>query len=409
MNTYSPNSGNDQIILRISPEEIRRRQAAVLMVMKRKGGDAFVHFNPISIFYLTGFAFAPTERPVALIQTSDGGSVFFIPQLEIDHCRESAVVDRIESYPEYPGHRHPMLILGDLLSNCGLDKANIVVDSDGYGSRWGYTGPRLREVLVGARIHPGPQIVGELRKFKSGDEIRLIKEAGRWGSHAHRLLQDAVAPGVTETEISINASRDASVDMMQTLGKDYDPKAWVPLGVMTGFRGQVGPNSANPHAMMKNLTLNEGDVLVTYTRPVVWGYYSEMERTMFVGQPSPEQEKYFHLMNSIRDIAFEHIKPGNKCSDVDTAVYAFYKKEGLLKHWRHHTGHCLGLELHEAPFLDSGDSHPILPGMVFSVEPGIFFPGLGGFRHSDTIVVTDDGFEELTHYPTDIASCACNV
>lgn len=407
INTRSTN--NRKMNLRISPKELRRRQAAVLDFMKQQGLDAFLHFKPDSIFYLTGFAFVPTERPAALLQTADNAAVAFIPHLEIDHCRKAAVVDRIESYREYPGETHPMVLLRDILTALGLAGSRIGADSDGYGGRFGYTGPRLSEMMAEAEVMVHPQLIVKIRQFKSPEEIQLIKEASRWGSHAHQLLQNAIAPGVTETEIAINASRDASVVMMETLGPDYDPKAWVPLGVMTGFRGQVGPNSANPHAMMRNLVLNEGDVLVTYTRPVVWGYYSEMERTLFVGHPTTEQEKYFNLMSTVRDIALENIRPGKKCSDVDIAVRRFYEEKGLWEYWRHHTGHCLGIEIHEAPFLDSGDHRLIEPGMVFSVEPGMYLPGLGGFRHSDTVLVTKHGIEMLTHYPTDIVSCTCIV
>jgi len=106
----------------------------------------------------------------------------------------------------------------------------------------------------------------------------------------------------------------------------------------------------------------------------------------------------------LQDIAFDAIRPGRLCSDVDSTVRAHFDEHGLWPHWRHHTGHAIGLRYHEGPFLDSGDATEIRPGMVFTVEPGLYAPDLGGFRHSDTVLVTDDGIEVLTYYPRDLAS-----
>ncbi len=125
---------------------------------------------------------------------------------------------------------------------------------------------------------------------------------------------------------------------------------------------------------------------------------------MFLGEPTPEQERMFAHMVALQDVAFAAIRPGRPCSEVDGAVRAYFDEHDLGSHWRHHTGHAIGLRYHEGPFLDSGDHAEIRPGMVFTVEPGLYSPELGGFRHSDTVLVTDDGTEILTYYPRDLAS-----
>ena len=104
----------------------------------------------------------------------------------------------------------------------------------------------------------------------------------------------------------------------------------------------------------------------------------------------------FAHMVALQDLAFRAIRPGSPCSDVDAAVRAYFDEHELWPYWRHHTGHAIGLRYHEGPFLDSGDHTEIRPGMVFTVEPGLYAPDLGGFRHSDTVLVTDDGLEILT-------------
>jgi Xaa-Pro aminopeptidase len=129
---------------------------------------------------------------------------------------------------------------------------------------------------------------------------------------------------------------------------------------------------------------------------------AEMERTLFVGEPTVEQRRYFDLMKQAREVAFNSIAPGRCCAEVDKAVTEFWKSSGCADLARHHVGHALGLEAHEAPFLDQGENTVMQPGMVFSIEPGIYVKGLGGFRHSDTVVVTKAGMERITYYPTDL-------
>jgi len=117
----------------------------------------------------------------------------------------------------------------------------------------------------------------------------------------------------------------------------------------------------------------------------------------------------FDHMVALQDIAFEGIKPGARCSDVDRAVRVYYDEHGLWDYWKHHVGHCIGLRYHEGPFLDIGDDTVIKPGMVFTVEPGLYAAGLGGFRHSDTVAVTETGIEFLTYYPRDLDSLTLPV
>ncbi|HHK67046.1 MAG TPA: aminopeptidase P family protein, partial [Candidatus Acetothermia bacterium] len=182
----------------------------------------------------------------------------------------------------------------------------------------------------------------------------------------------------------------------------YRPVRGGAFPARAGFRGQIGARSAVPHAMTANAVLKEGDVLVTGAAAEVGGYLSELERTMILGGPTDEQARLFDLMVGAQDLAFSEIRPGRRCSDVDRAVRRYYEENGIVEYWRHHTGHSIGYGMHEAPFLDVGDETVIEPGMVLTVEPGVYVPGFAGFRHSDTILVTDDGIELLTDYPRDL-------
>jgi Xaa-Pro aminopeptidase len=125
---------------------------------------------------------------------------------------------------------------------------------------------------------------------------------------------------------------------------------------------------------------------------------------MVIGHAKVEISQMFDHMLALQEIAFGIIRPGILCSDVDRAVRKYYENHSLMPYWKHHVGHAIGLRYHEGPFLDIGDQTEIKPGMIFTIEPGIYVPDLGGFRHSDTVVVTEDGLEILTYYPRDLIS-----
>ncbi|HEY3315348.1 MAG TPA: Xaa-Pro peptidase family protein [Bacillota bacterium] len=398
--------------LRISPQELRARRGRVLAQLAEKDLAGMILFSPTSIFYLTGFVFIPTERPLAVILLGDGRVVGFVPRLESEHLLGTADAEAVRTYPDYPGETHPMLLFGRYLKDLGLAGQAIAADAPGYGSGWGYTGPSLEEVFKeeapGTTLTLLPRLVEEHRMVKSEREVALIRESARWGNLALSLLQEYSKPGLTETDISRRATGGATEAMIRALGPGFEPKGgMIGLGAFADFRGQVGPNSALPHAICKNLRLKLGDVLGTGSCAPVWGYDSELERTMFVGPPSREQRQFFDLMREMQEAAFSAIRPGRPCSDVDQATRAVVDKHGLGDYWRHHTGHALGVVAHEAPFFDVGDHTILRPGMVFSVEPGLYVPGLGGFRHSDTVVVTESGVDLITYYPRDLESLIC--
>jgi Xaa-Pro dipeptidase len=148
---------------------------------------------------------------------------------------------------------------------------------------------------------------------------------------------------------------------------------------------------------------------VTETSAPIWGYNAELERAMIIGQPTDEMRRLFDHTVSAQRVAYHAIRPGATCAEVDGAVIRFFEQNNLLQYWRQHTGHAIGLRNHEAPFLDVGDHTLLEPGMVFTVEPGLYDPEIGGFRHSDTVVVTEDGLEVLTDYPIDIESLTLPV
>ena len=342
-----------------------------------------------------------------MVANLSGELAAFVPGFEVERVREETQFERSESYPEYPGTEHPMLILKRVLVEMGLT-GPLGADSDGYPGILGYQGPALSEV-TGHPVRGLSRFIESMMVRKSEAEVALIRESAKWCNLGHRLLQRYSVPGVTEAEASLQASHQATLAMLDTLGASYGGQQGSSDGVSAGYRGQIGRRSAWAHAVAHNIEFRAGDVLVTETSAPVWGYHAELERAMIIGEPTDEVRRLFEHTAASQRAAFAALRPGVTCADVDGAVMRYLEEHDLLSYWRQHTGHAIGLRNHEPPFLDLGDHTPIEPGMVFTIEPGLYADGIGGFRHSDTVVVTPDGSEILTYYPRDIESLTIAV
>jgi len=391
--------------LSISTEERALRLQQVREELEERRFDALVLFHPERIGYLTNFVFVSTERPMALVVPRRGALGILIPQLEQEHVKRAPEIEDVEVYPEYPGGaKHPMQHLRDLLDRHALIGRRLAADADGYGDVMGYLGPPLSAINSEGTTDVKREIVDKLRQVKSTAELDLMRVSCTWGNLAHRLLQKYMAVGKTEIEVSLQATSEAILSMLDTLGATYASQG-------RGFRSPpvsasfiAGANTALPHGMRRGQGLKSGDAIITGASADIGGYHSELERTMIVGEPSAEFVEYFDAMLAIQEAGFRAIRPGRTCADVEAEVQREIAQLGLSHLTRHHTGHGMGLEGHESPFLDLGDQTVLEPGMVFSVEPGLYVPGVAGFRHSDTAIVTEDGVEIATYYPRDLPS-----
>jgi Xaa-Pro dipeptidase len=383
----------------IAAPELQARRERLLEQVRHAGHSGYVLFGADYIRYFTGFGFLSTERPVILAQSAAGEMAVFVPEFEVERVHAETAFERVESYPEYPGVEHPMAILARLLADLGIGGA-IAADEDGYPGILGYQGPALSDVAA-STVHALAPAIEAMMVRKSEAEIALIRESARWCEHAHRLLQEYSRPGATEAEASLRAGHEATLAMIAALGDDYGQQGSSD-GVSAGYRGQIGLRSAWAHAVSHNIAFQPGDVLVSETSAPIWGYNAELERALVIGPPTDEVRRLFEHAVAAQEAAFAALRPGVTCADVDGAVMRYLEEHDLLPYWRQHTGHAIGSRNHEAPFLDLGDHTRIEPGMVFTIEPGLYAPGIGGFRHSDTVAVTPDGIDVLTDYPRDI-------
>jgi Xaa-Pro dipeptidase len=384
----------------IPASEFEERRQRLLEHVRGAGLTGYVLFGADSIQYFTGFWFLSNERPVVYAESVGGESTIFVPEFETERTRAETAFERIDSYAEYPGLEHPMRIFARVLADLGIERA-VGADQDGYPGILGYKGPPLSEVTA-ASVTPLGDVIESMMARKSENELELIRESGRWCAHAHRLLQEYTRPGATEAEASLRAGQETTLAMLAALGDVGGLSS--SAGASAGYRGQIGVRSSWAHAVAHAIEFRSGDMLVSETSAPIWGYNAELERGMVIGPPTDEQRRLFGHVVAAQEAAFAAIRPGATCADVDGAVMRYFEDNDLLEYWRQHTGHGIGLRNHEAPFLDLGDHTVLQPGMVFTVEPGLYDSALGGFRHSDTVVVTEHGMQTLTDYPRDIDS-----
>ena len=382
----------------ISQAEYALRRECVSAGMDAAGLDAMCVFYPARVAYLTGFHHIPTERPIALLIGSSGQSALVVPAVEKEHAESATTVDQVRVYFEYPGAEHPMETIAETLTEMRSRPERTGADHDGYVPYWGYRGPLLSD-LTGVVPVDAEMIVESLRRVKSKAELDCIQLSCDWAVRGHRRMQAAIEVGKTEMECYTPPATQTLFEMVREM------PGWRPRGNDdSGFIAMfvAGRSTAMPHGFVKGHGIQPGDVLVSGAGANIDGYRSELERTMIVGQPSPEQERAFSAMLALQSRAIETMAPGVPVAEVELAVVRLAEELGVASNLRHHVGHSIGLEGHEAPFLDRGDDAILEPGMVFTVEPGVYFQELGGFRHSDTVVITDDGRRAMTDYPREL-------
>jgi len=383
-----------------------RRLATARDRLAATDADAAGFFGATSIGYLTGFHHIQTERPVLLVLTQELTTAV-VPRLEVERVSENPRIDRVRHYFDYPGGR-PIETIVDLLDDLGVEQ--ICADAEGAPGVMGYSGPALSEFVEVET----QSWVDRMRWAKSDAEIDLIRESAKWGTLAHRYLAEETEPGVHPVTASQQASLRGSRAMLDTLGDRYVPMTRGDGPVHAGYI--TGPQTALPHGHTANRRLERGDVLITGATANVEGYYSELERTMFVGEAGAEDRHYFEMMHEAQTIAIEAMGPGVELAAVDQAVHEYFAEQNITDLARHHVGHNIGLGAHEPPYIDRGwgehcereagrDAADAVmePGHVYTIEPGIYTEA-AGYRHSDTVAVTEGGTERLTYFPRDLES-----
>jgi Xaa-Pro aminopeptidase len=240
---------------------------------------------------------------------------------------------------------------------------------------------RLRSALPAAEQTLASTVLGDLRRHKDPDEVAALRAAGRAIDRVHARMGELLRPGLTERE----AARGIAAAILDEGHVRVD---FVIVG--------SGPNSASPHHEVGDRVLSPGDpVLVDIGGTTEEGYCSDCTRMYTLGEPPAEFREYFAVLHAAQLAACAHARPGVAAESVDAAARRVIADAGYGDAFLHRTGHGIGVETHEDPYIVAGNATVLGPGMAFSIEPGIYLAGRHGARIEDIVVVTDDGIERL--------------
>jgi Xaa-Pro dipeptidase len=366
-----------------SPYLARQQQLAT--AIQAAGLDAMALNPGPSLVYLTGLHFHLSERPVVAIFIPGADPVIVLPELEAAKVRDLTFAIRPVFYGEDPSTWGVSFQQAGAMASLGLHPR---LGAEPRGLR--FLELRLLEhALDNADFIPADHCVASLRMHKDAIELDAMRKAVQIAQRALLATLSSVKIGITERELAAELT-------LQTLRHGSDPE--LPFApIVSG-----GPNSANPHAVPTNRALQAGDLLVIDWGAAWQGYFSDLTRTFAIGKPDPEMTRITRLVAEANAAGRGAARPGVAAGAVDAATRSIIEKGGYGAYFTHRTGHGLGMEGHEEPYIRAGNLLVLAPGMTFTVEPGIYLPECNGVRIEDNVVITATSVETLSNLPRDL-------
>jgi Xaa-Pro dipeptidase len=369
-----------------SKEELASRLGKVRNLMEQEKLDYYISFDPVNIYYLTNFANYVHERPFILIIPNKGLPIMLVPLLEKGHAESRTLCDlEFVSYYEFPS----------LEGGNWYDKYQKLIGKDTKVGLESAIPMGIAEKTPGKKIVT--DIIDEVRIIKSDYEIGRCFHACKVVNKGHKKLLNLCRPGVLEFTIYQEVGKVMTSKIIQDI-----PTANFKA---TSTIGAVWPPSFShdPHIVPGIFTpMEQGGPHVSIVQARVDGYGVEIERSFFLGSITEKAKEVFNVVFEARALAYSLLKPGVIMSDIDKKVRKYITNHGYGDYILHRTGHGLGITGHEAPYIAEGYNRELVSGMLISIEPGIYIKGLGGFRHSDTVLITDEGYEKLTSAPEEL-------
>lgn len=348
--------------------------------------DAAVVASPANIAYLAGFQALLYSRPIYLVIDAVR-TMLIVPGLEEEHASHAAGIDRVVVYYEHPekgtpGENAPDTLATELATagskRIGLEYATAPIALRERLEREGMTTGDLSAAII------------RMRLIKEPGEIELMKLAAALAKIGVMTTLEAAAPGQSQLAIEslgTNAILEAAPELT--------PNATINLLQFT----TSGPETSLPHLITTTRRINRPDLLIHSRQVSVDGERAELERTFAIGSMDDRTLDIFKVAEAAQIAAIEACAPGRPMKEVDAAARKIIQRAGYGDYSIHRTGHGLGIEAHEAPYIRWDNEAPLKVGMVVSIEPGIYIPGLCGARHSDTVVVTESGPLTITDAP----------
>lgn len=351
---------------------------------KAAGIDALLLTPSADLRYLTGYAALPLERLTCLIVPSDGDPILVVPLLE----RLAAEASGAERVVKIVTHGETddafALSVGLVRHAIGLPERVGVADR-----MWAEQALRFRSLMPDAEQVTAGNVLRKLRLVKTADEVEGLRRAGAAIDRVHARMGEWLRPGRTEAEVGRDIAQAITDE-----GHEH-----VNFVIVAS-----GPNGASPHHHVSDRVIEPGDaVVVDIGGTMSDGYCSDCTRTYAAGgKPDEEFARYYEVLLHAQKRSCESVRPGVTAESVDAAARDVIAAAGYGDFFMHRTGHGIGLEEHEEPYIVSGNDTVLEPGMCFSIEPGIYLAGRHGARIEDIVTVTDEGVERLDTVDRDL-------
>jgi Xaa-Pro dipeptidase len=341
-----------------------------------------IALNPSpNLYYLTGLSFHLLERPIVGLFTPDQKPLLILPELERPKAEACDLDLELISYAESEASRNQAF--SDAAAR--LDLNTRCIGADVLGLRM--LELRLLETAApGASFVSGDSVLLQLRMIKDEAEVEAMRRAVAVAQTALEATLPFIRPGVSERELAAEL-------VLQLLRAGSEPE--LPFSPIVAS----GPNSALPHATPGERMIEAGDLLLLDWGATVEGYVSDLTRNFAIGEVEAELAQIHQIVERANAAGREAIRPGVTCAEIDQACRAVIEAAGYGEHFIHRTGHGIGLDAHETPYISIGNNQVLTPGMTFTIEPGIYLLGRGGVRVEDDVLVTADGGQSLSTYP----------
>jgi Xaa-Pro aminopeptidase len=356
------------------------RLARAAELARDAGLDAVIVTPGPDLQYLTGSRASTFERLTALVVPADGDPYVVVPRMELAALRASAVGEAGIEVRDWVDGDDPYALA---LRGLGVLRRLAVAEA----------APALHTVPLAstadARLELATPVLRRQRMVKDAAELDALREAGAAIDRVHARMAQWLRPGRTERQVAADIAA-AIVEEGHAVA-DF---------VIVGS----GPNGADPHHEVSDRVIGEGEtVVVDIGGPTALGYNSDSTRTYAIGEVGAGIRKAYDALQRAQQAAVDAVRPGASAQSVDAAARAVLADAGFADRFIHRTGHGIGLSVHEEPYIVAGNGIELQPGMAFSIEPGVYFPGEWGARIEDIVIVTDDGVERLNVRPHELA------
>ncbi|GIV95805.1 MAG: peptidase M24 [Herpetosiphonaceae bacterium] len=362
----------------MSEQRFKRLQQA----LREAGADVVAIVPGANLFYLAGLTIHLSERLSIALFTADGRAAMVLPDLERPRAAQEARIG-IDFY-SWRDDEGFAPALERCCADLGLHKKRVAVE---YGAMR-VLELRALEQPAAVETFDATPLLASLRMVKDQDELAAMRQAVHIVEVGLRAAIEAIRPGITEREVAAVWER-----AMAEAGAERP-----------SFKTIIasGPNSANPHHTTSDRRLQAGDLVILDGGALYKGYCSDITRTVAVGHISEEARRIYETVLAANAAGRAAVRPGASGAEIDHAARSVIEQAGYGPAFVHRTGHGLGIEIHEPPYLHAGSRDPLPIGATFTVEPGIYLEGIGGVRIEDNVVIIEDGGESLTTFPRDL-------